>query len=483
MTFQIKRPLLAASVAAAIVAPATGFATNGMNLEGYGPIATGMGGASMAYDNGVAAVMNNPATLGLMEDGEGRFDVAIGSLDPDITSSATGAPDAPSTAGPFYMPAIGYATKNGALTYGVGMSAQGGMGTEYGANSFLTLGSSGAVPSTLLGGASIDALGGVRSEVGVGRLVAPIVYNVDKNFSVGGSIDYVWAGMDLKMAMSSAQINTLAGGGFVSGSLAGSLPAFFTGLGGDAARFDFSNDNDFTGEATGDGFAGKIGFTFKVNKNLTVGATYHSETSLGDLETSNASMTVFNDTNFTTPAAFDGFENATLLEGDVVIKDFQWPSTLGVGISYAEDKWMVAADVKQINWSDVMAGFTMEFKPHDITGNPLGTNGGNLIMTLPQNWDDQTVIQVGGAYKVSSDTTLRAGINSASNPVPDATVNPLFPATIETHYTLGVGYAVSKNSGVDFSLTIAPEVSVDGDSGVTTTHSQTNWQFMYSQKF
>jgi long-chain fatty acid transport protein len=33
-----------------------------MNMEGYGPIACGMGGACMAFDNGTAAVMNNPAT-------------------------------------------------------------------------------------------------------------------------------------------------------------------------------------------------------------------------------------------------------------------------------------------------------------------------------------------------------------------------------------------------------------------------------------
>ena len=55
------------------------YATNGMNLEGYGPIATGMGGASMAYDNGNAAVMNNPATLGLRGQGS-RLDVALGML-------------------------------------------------------------------------------------------------------------------------------------------------------------------------------------------------------------------------------------------------------------------------------------------------------------------------------------------------------------------------------------------------------------------
>ena len=35
--------------------PGSPYPTNGMNVEGYGPIASGMGGASMAYDNGNAA--------------------------------------------------------------------------------------------------------------------------------------------------------------------------------------------------------------------------------------------------------------------------------------------------------------------------------------------------------------------------------------------------------------------------------------------
>ena len=52
-------------IAVLFVPTALVWATNGMNLEGYGPIATGMGGASMAYDNGTAAMMNNPATLQL----------------------------------------------------------------------------------------------------------------------------------------------------------------------------------------------------------------------------------------------------------------------------------------------------------------------------------------------------------------------------------------------------------------------------------
>jgi long-chain fatty acid transport protein len=48
----------------------------------------------------------------------------------------------------------------------------------------------------------------------------------------------------------------------------------------------------------------------------------------------------------------------------------------------------------------------------------------------------------------------------------------------------GVGYAMSNVSSVDFSFTYAPEVTAtNSNTGVTTTHSQTNWQLMYSQRF
>ncbi len=60
----------------------------------------------------------------------------------------------------------------------------------------------------------------------------------------------------------------------------------YAGLHGGATvgYFDFSNDDDFSGKAHSTGWAGKLGMTYKVNKQMTIGATYHSETSLGDLE-------------------------------------------------------------------------------------------------------------------------------------------------------------------------------------------------------
>lgn len=489
MAITIKRSLLAVSVAAAIAAPVTALATNGMNMEGWGPIATGMGGASMAYDNGTAAIMNNPATLGLMDDGTSRLDVALGNLAPDINNSMSGMPDAKSGGDSYFMPAVGYAKHDGQLTYGVGMFAQGGMGTEYDANSFLAAGTNEEV----------------RSEVGVGRLVAPIAYNIDKNLTIGGSIDYVWGGMDLKMALGGAQfmdfmpttVNPLATN--TAGTASGSLVTAFAGAVGagfidganpvNNARFDFSNDSDFTGEATGAGISGKLGVTFKVNNNLTVGATYHAKTAMGDLESNNASMSMnanFDDGVLAGGAPIGSYTATPVsVSGKIAVNDFQFPALLGLGVAYTQDKWMFAADVKIIQWADVMDSFRMTFTADATQANPLAAGFGGTVLDVEmyQNWEDQTVVQLGGAYKLNSATSLRAGLNSSSNPVPNSTVNPMFPATIENHYTFGVGHALNKTSGVDFSLTIAPEVSVTGGSGVTTTHAQMNWQFMYSNKF
>ena len=172
----------------------------------------------------------------------------------------------------------------------------------------------------------------------------------------------------------------------------------------------------------------------------------------------------------------------TAVTGKIAVNDFQFPAQFAVGMAYQQDKWMVAADVKVIQWADVMDSFRMTFVASgDASNGPFANQDLNVEMF--QNWENQTVVQIGGAYKVTPATTLRAGVNSSSNPVPDSTVNPLFPATIENHYTFGVGHALSKKSAVNFSLTIAPEVEVTGASGVTTTHAQQNWQLMYTQKF
>lgn len=474
--------LLALAVAAACSAPLSVFATNGMNLEGYGPIATGMGGASMAYDNGTAAMMNNPATLGLMDAGN-RLDLAVGVLGPNVDASAMGT-NWPSKSDSFMMPAVGWAKKDGQLTFGMGAFAQGGMGTEYKATA------PGAAftfaPSSMMGGdlsMTSSIAGNVAgweemSEVGVMRILFPLSYNVDDQLTVGGSLDYVRASMDIKMAMTGGMMmNMMTPGQQTIGTLGGSMISAMGGMMGPGGiqalyggHFDFADSNPFTGETSADGFALKLGFTYKVSPQLSIGGSYHSETSLGDLSGDATVQMAIN---------MGGTDMIMPINGDIKVKDFQWPQTIALGLAYQPtEQVMIAADVKHIAWSDVMKSFNLSFTAADTA-----FAGTVMDAELYQNWDDQTVFQVGVSYAATKELTLRAGVNVADNPIPDATVHYLFPATIENHYTVGLGYQVSDAGSVNFSLTHAPEVDVTNGLGMETTHSQTSWQLMYSHRF
>jgi len=370
---------LAATLAAVGMAvPGLAMATNGMIMEGYGPIAAGMGGASMAYDNGTAALANNPATLGMMKDGS-RVDVMLGFVGPDVSATGMGK----SKADAFYMPAIGYVKKQGKLAYGAGIYGQGGMGTEY--------------------------AGGDMAQVSVGRVIFPLAYSVNDRVNVGGSVDVVWAGMDLVSS---------------------------------AAHINFKDDSDFTGAAKGYSLAAKLGFTYKLNDALSFGGVYQTAGNLPDLK-----------------------------DGGYKVEGFDMPAIVALGLAWqANDRLMVAADVKDVLWGSSMNTVTIH------------TPGG--AVPFQQDWDNQIVAALGLSYKFNDALTGRVGYNYGKNPIPDQNVNYLWPAIVENHYTVGVGYAFNKQSEIKFGMSYAPQVSVTRTgTPMTIEHSQVNWQLMYSYKF
>ena len=343
---------------------------------------------------------------------------------------------------PYVMPAIGYTRRNGALTYGIGVFAQGGMGTEYEANSFMAAGSGSPV----------------RSELGVGSVILPLAYQVSPDITVGATFDYMWSGLDMLMAASGAQLGGMVTG--ASGNLAGALAPL---AGAPWARINFSDNNKFTGAAKATGFGAKIGGTVKVNKDWSMGASYRFKSALDDMKTgaSSASMT-----------ATGGFID----NGRITVIDFQFPAVLAVGASWqVQPSLLVAADLKSIGWSEVMKSFKMRY---DSAG-----MGGSVSFALPQNWKDQTVLNLGVAWKANEQLTLRAGLNLADNPIPDQYVNPLFPATVKNHATLGLGYKVSSAGDFNASLAVTPTTTVTSGGGVAISHAQTNLQLMYSHRF
>lgn len=440
----------------ALLTAGAAHATNGMLMEGYGPISTGMGGASQAIDHGNAGMAQNPATLGMMADGTSRLDVAFGILGPDVTSSVPAMGMTAKSGGTSYiMPAFGYTKRSGAMTYGIGMFAQGGMGTEYDATSFMGAGT--GLPA--------------RSELGVGNVIFPVAYQVNQDLTVGATLKFMWSSLDMQM---NGSLASLAGpNGIVTGGQGGLATAMGSmannmvpGVNPNTtiARIDFSDSNDFTGAAKSTGFGAALGLTYKVNKDVMMGGSYQFKSALDDMKTSAS-------------AASLGIVGMMTDNGQITVIDFQMPSVFAVGASWqASPSLLLAADVKYIGWADAMKSFKMRYD----SANP---GMGYVTFAMPQNWKDQTVLNLGMAWKANDALTLRAGLNLADNPIPDTYVNPLFPATVKSHVTLGLGYQVSKAGDFNMSVTMAPKVTVTSGAGVEISHAQTNWQFMYSHRF
>ncbi|HLP00387.1 MAG TPA: outer membrane protein transport protein [Opitutaceae bacterium] len=457
---------------ASLLLPALAFlpthvaATNGMNMEGYGPVATALGGASMAYENGTAAVINNPATLSLLPEGN-RLDLALGMLGPRVTATAPDATAAHSRAEAFFMPAFGYAHRRGALTSGFAVFGQGGMGCEYDPDSWRGLGFG------LLN----------RTEVSVGRAIVPLSYRINDQLSVAATIDFVWAGMDLKMAMSGAQFMDLVGThqtGQASGTIVQSfgqmLATLPAGTAVDYAYFDFSNGSDFTGAARGYGYAAKAGLVYTPSPDLSFGVTYHSQTRLSDLKAGGANIAFQLDVP-------EMGAIAQTLAGDITVRDFEWPAMFAAGVAWhPADGWMVVCDVRRVFWADVMENFSLRFTADDTSANG-SLAGQDLAALLYQDWRDQTVVQLGVAYDVSKRLTLRAGYNHGKDPIPDNFLNCLFPATVEVHLTAGFGWKLSDRSSIDASFAYGLPHEVTNGGGITVRHSQYNLQLLYAFRF
>ena len=449
--------LRATALAACGLIAGSAWATNGMLMEGYGPEALALGGAAQAYDNGTAAMANNPATLQLAPKGT-RADLALGLLGPKVKSEVQGFPVASSGGDRYLMPAVGWVRNNGAFSFGVGLMGQGGMGTEYAADSALAMGTG----------------EDVRSELAVGRVIFPLSMQVHKDVNIGASLDYAWMSLDMKMAATVPMLTQMVTG---AQGLFGQTLANPAGPLSQAqwARIDFSDGNDFTGEAKARGWTGKLGMTWQLAPGLMLGASHHFKTSLPDMKTGARGARI-------SAGGYNPANGAPVVgladEGQITVRNFQMPASTSIGVAWqAAPSTLLVADVKRVGWARSMQQFAMTYTS---AGDMMA---GGVDFAMPQNWKNQTVLQLGVAHRISDALVLRAGFNRASNPIPDAYVNPLFPATVKAHYTAGLGYRLSERMSFDAAISHAPTVTVQSGQGATISHSQTNYQFLLAYRY
>ncbi len=419
-----KKIFFVLNTAILIASSESAYATSDVyRFVGYGPISSAMGGSAMAHDVGVAGMMANPATLSLMREGA-KFhlgadvimaDISVKNLD---TGERADSNNHANNRGPYIAPQLAYAYHAHPYTFGVGLFAYGGVGTEYGDHSFLS-----------------RATGGVETGLdNASRLLTLNIpfaasYEVNDRLSVGASIDAVWQGLNVDLLMGADQVAALIGSGRATGSLIpvlGSLPDFR------GAHLSFSKNQPVASGVDAWGLNGRIGMLYKITDNTMFGLSYAMESKIADMK-GNASLT-----------AVDAIAGQISLQGRVKVRDFQSPAQLSIGFSHqVNDQWLIAADLSRVFWEHAMKDIDIGF---------VDNSGANLDILIPQNYKDQTALSLGTAYEVGK-WTLRAGARFATQALRSDTLLALVPATPNTFGTAGFSYQLSQHDQLDFSWT------------------------------
>lgn len=202
-----------------------------------------------------------------------------------------------------------------------------------------------------------------------------------------------------------------------------------------------------------------LSYDFAVNglEGLLIGATYKSKLEMN-----------FDGMFKTATASFNQPPFPDLYNGDAL----EQPSEFGVGISYRTDHHTFAFDYKNIKWSDA--------KGYSSFG-----------------WEDQDVFAVGYEYR-QDNWAVRTGYNYASSTVvegQDPRMNLFnllgFPATAESHYTLGGTYEVNDDFSIDLASVYQPTTTktfnINGlgfpASQYTVDHQELSYSFQLNYKF
>lgn len=437
-------------------------ATDVFNLEGFGPVSRAMGGSGVAYNVGPAAMMLNPATLGLMSDGR-YVDLGLDIVTTDIkaTNTATGetatSGNHGNNNGPYFAPEMAFVYRHGRYAFGVGAFAEGGLGTQFGGSSFLS--------RTTTNG--IDTGFDNFSRLLVLRIPFALSYDVTDKLTVGGSLDAVWTSLNLGMLLDASQIGTLAAQGRASGTL---LPTLASVPGLSGGYINFSHNGIVGGGADAWGIGGKLGLTYRLTPDTVLGMAYNFKTHVGDLG------------GHATLSAVSSVAGNIPLSGEVTVHNFEMPAQFTAGISHRfNEHWSVSADYQRVFLASVM-------KDINVTFVQSGT-GANLNLSLPQNYRDINVFAIGAEYRYNASLAFRAGFHYAQEAIPNNTLFAVIPAIPTTSLTGGVSYAFGKNDQVDFALSYALQKTLTNASQPNTsvpikvTHSQLNAAMAWQKRF
>lgn len=465
MSRGIKKSLIALSVSGVLFAPSA-FATNGYFGHGYSTKEKGLAGAGVAYSKDAMSVANNPAGIAGM--GE-RMDVGAAFFSPRRSYTVTGGSSATDGCGP-----TGCNFRIGPDS--VDSNLEGFLIPHFAYNWKLDTDSSVAFAAYGNGGMNTNYKGG-SATLGVNPTGAP--GSTHQTFP--GTFGAGTTGVDLKQLFINATYATkLNNEHSVGASLILAYQTFeakgldnFAAFSSDPAHLSGNSDDASTG------FGVKLGWQGKVTSDVTLGASYQSEISMGE---------------------FDDYAGLFAEQGD-----FDIPATASLGLAWkTSDKSTLVVDIQSIFYSDVVSlnNSVSQLSPTAALCNPIGsptnptgpTAQGTGCLGAADGagfgWDDMTIVKVGYEW-LTGDMTYRVGLSNGSQPIPDSETmfNILAPAVIETHVTFGFTMPLNAGSEFSFAAMYAPSNSVSGTSPFDPTQTieiemdQIELQATYSMMF
>jgi len=424
-----KRCLSALPLVLLMAAPA--FATDGMYLAGYGAEAAGRAGTNLAVADRALGLQANPAGIAQLQGQHLSIDGQF--LVPKLDYSDPSGNALAAKSNVFAMPSIAYVrgSKNSPWTLGLALISQGGMGATF--ESYQT---------------PFGTKDGTYSEVRFLTLTPTVAYAVNEDLALGASLNAGYSDVTFRFYPNTSYFNSGTGYGFFGANLSGRAKAY--------------------------NYSGRFGALWSVVPQVQVGAMYQTKTQ-GDYK--NGTL---------------GLNESALGLGqvnyDATVDGFTWPAQYGLGVQIRPvNRWLLAADARRYQWSGAIEKIEVKGTNPDKS-TPVTAP----VMPFVFNWKDVWAVSVGAEFRATNAITLRGGYNFGENPVPDATLNPLFPAITQQHATAGVGYTWAGNT-VNLALERAFEASQTNPNtdpnvnpfgpGATVNHSQWTVSLGFSRAF
>lgn len=435
-----KSALVLAITAAAFSAPS--FATNGDVLIGLGAQARALGGTGTAAFFGSENALTNPALLGKMQGTE--FSIGGTVFMPDVNASTNVASMDGSQVSQTsdndlnIIPEVSLATRiNDNLTFGLGIFGSAGMGVDYQDNANYQ-----------------DGMGLFNgySNLQLMKLAPSLSYN-EANFGIGFAPVIQYGALDINYKK-------------------------FATDGNPATSDSPTLSNVGNGMASDLGYGFNLGGYFDITPEFTVALAYQSAISM--------------EYDGQITGAADGFGIGPNGLNTISSDKLEQPAEIKIGAAYTMGNWLMTADYKQIKWSDAEGYKDFNWEDQDVFGIGAKYSGNGYWVGAGYNYAEDPIKVIDNANVTDPN---QAFANSAIN----LFNNHFFPGIVESHFTFGGGYNITKNSAIDLAVVYADEVTKTIDTTAvsaglsegantnptshTTTHSQLGYTISYRMNF